>query len=346
MAAANKHKVISPSNLDIIGLSTTTPDTATDFLAIYDASLGGNRKVLIDNLGFSSNAFTIFQPDSGTAPTADSGSDTLTMTSGDSSISVAGNSTTDTIDLEVDIDALTAEATVDSANDYLMMYDASAGVVRKVLVSAVGGGGSTEDVVFNSSAAGTIPLTLEGSTSQTANLFQINNSASTALTTFDSDGYMRITDPTDATTIGIGMIGGSTNHGINFNSTGNNSQVNVRAGNAGLFSFTTNGLAISGTGVYAVRSGIDGTTSAPAYTFNNDRTTGMYRKASNNLALAVDGVEALSMLNGSTSTIQVFGAGQFATGSLPAAASFEGYIAYDTTTQTMKWSNGTSWATI
>lgn len=39
-------------------------------------------------------------------------------------------------------------------------------------------------------------------------------------------------------------------------------------------------------------------------------------------------------------------AGSFATGSLPAAASYEGYIAYDSTTKTMKWSNGTVWATI
>ena len=34
------------------------------------------------------------------------------------------------------------------------------------------------------------------------------------------------------------------------------------------------------------------------------------------------------------------------TGSLPAAASHEGSIRYDVTTKTMKWSNGTVWATI
>jgi hypothetical protein len=35
-----------------------------------------------------------------------------------------------------------------------------------------------------------------------------------------------------------------------------------------------------------------------------------------------------------------------ATGSLPAAGTSEGAIAYDSTTKTMKWSNGTVWATI
>lgn len=36
----------------------------------------------------------------------------------------------------------------------------------------------------------------------------------------------------------------------------------------------------------------------------------------------------------------------FATGNLPTASGCEGSIAYDVTTQTVKWSNGTSWATI
>ncbi len=49
----------------------------------------------------SSNAFTIIQPDSGTSPTATSGHTTLTLTSSDSSISITGNSVTNTIDLKI-----------------------------------------------------------------------------------------------------------------------------------------------------------------------------------------------------------------------------------------------------
>ena len=37
---------------------------------------------------------------------------------------------------------------------------------------------------------------------------------------------------------------------------------------------------------------------------------------------------------------------QYATADLPAAASYEGCIVYDSTTNTVKWSNGSVWATI
>ena len=36
----------------------------------------------------------------------------------------------------------------------------------------------------------------------------------------------------------------------------------------------------------------------------------------------------------------------YATANLPPAADYEGFIVYDSTTQTVKWSNGTVWATI
>jgi hypothetical protein len=45
------------------------------------------------------DAFTTFACDSGTNPVADSATDTITFTSSDASISITGNSTTDTIDL-------------------------------------------------------------------------------------------------------------------------------------------------------------------------------------------------------------------------------------------------------
>lgn len=49
--------------------------------------------------GGGGNAFTIIQPDVGTAPTAGSPTSTLTVTSGDGSVTVTGNSTTNTLDL-------------------------------------------------------------------------------------------------------------------------------------------------------------------------------------------------------------------------------------------------------
>lgn len=47
------------------------------------------------------NSFTTIQPDFGTAPVADSATDTLTLTSLDGTITVTGNASTDTIDLQV-----------------------------------------------------------------------------------------------------------------------------------------------------------------------------------------------------------------------------------------------------
>jgi hypothetical protein len=49
--------------------------------------------------GKATNAFTIIQPDNGTSPTADSKTDTVTLTSSDKSITIDGDSTADSITL-------------------------------------------------------------------------------------------------------------------------------------------------------------------------------------------------------------------------------------------------------
>lgn len=49
-----------------------------------------------------SNAFGVVQPDVGTSPTADAVSDVLTVTSSDDTITVTGDSGTDTLTLNVD----------------------------------------------------------------------------------------------------------------------------------------------------------------------------------------------------------------------------------------------------
>lgn len=52
-------------------------------------------------IGGSTDSFKTIQPISGTSPSADSSTDTLTMTSSDGSIGCAGNSGTDTLDWTV-----------------------------------------------------------------------------------------------------------------------------------------------------------------------------------------------------------------------------------------------------
>lgn len=49
----------------------------------------------------TTNSFTTIQPDHGTSPVASSPTDTLTLTSSDGSVSITGNSTTDTIDFSI-----------------------------------------------------------------------------------------------------------------------------------------------------------------------------------------------------------------------------------------------------
>jgi hypothetical protein len=49
--------------------------------------------------GGGSNTFGTIQTPAGTSPVADSTTDTLTLVSGDSSITITGDATTDTIDI-------------------------------------------------------------------------------------------------------------------------------------------------------------------------------------------------------------------------------------------------------
>ena len=60
-----------------------------------------NFTITNSDLGSSQNIFKTFAVPAGTAPVADSNSDTLTFVSSDSSVTISGNSTTDTIDIKV-----------------------------------------------------------------------------------------------------------------------------------------------------------------------------------------------------------------------------------------------------
>jgi hypothetical protein len=70
--------------------------------------------------GGGGNAFGIIQTPSGTFPTAGVPSDVLTLTSSDSTLSIVGNATTDTVDITLGTSGVTAGtylvtgATIDS----------------------------------------------------------------------------------------------------------------------------------------------------------------------------------------------------------------------------------------
>jgi hypothetical protein len=95
--------------------------------------------------GGASNSFAIIQPDVGTSPTADSATDTLTLTSSDSSITITGNSTTDTVDFVVattppsNLGDLSDVTIASPTNGEVLTYNSSTGEWENQ--SAGGGGG-------------------------------------------------------------------------------------------------------------------------------------------------------------------------------------------------------------
>lgn len=71
------------------------------------------------------NSFFFFQPDIGTTPTPDSPNDTISFTSGDGSIQITGNSTTDTLDFRV------AGASVEGFTTGSVLFAGSSGQITQ-----------------------------------------------------------------------------------------------------------------------------------------------------------------------------------------------------------------------
>jgi hypothetical protein len=96
----------------------------------------------------AANAFSTMQPDNGTAPVADSTTDTLTFTSSDSTVTITGDSVTDTLDF-----VLTDPLVKISANDTTFGY-----LNGKLTITANGGLALTE---VNDGSNETLNVTLD-----------------------------------------------------------------------------------------------------------------------------------------------------------------------------------------
>lgn len=176
-------------------------------------------------------AFGIIQPIAGTSPTATVVSDTLTLSSGDSSISILGSSSTNTLDIRlaaayvntigaIDGTTKSANGAVISSNTlYMQSADASfpglittgtqtfAGIKTfNGLVNANGG--------IDRSSAGTLSI---GTNSATATTINIGNSNATVNiqgnTIFENTQTLTIADPTIVLNSG-GSSGSASNSGI------------------------------------------------------------------------------------------------------------------------------------
>lgn len=109
------------------------PDSAADYVLIYDTSAGNHKKVLLDNL-----------PTGGVAPAngsyvvaAASGLANERLMDGIDGIQVTDNGAGNTIDVGLDIPSLTETADTDGLNDLVAIYDNSLATHRKVRVRAL-----------------------------------------------------------------------------------------------------------------------------------------------------------------------------------------------------------------
>lgn len=77
-------------------VNPTSTDAGSVTLQVDVAS--GDSTINLSSLGTKSDSFATIQPPAGTSPVADAYNDTLTLTSSDSTLTITGNSTTDTLD--------------------------------------------------------------------------------------------------------------------------------------------------------------------------------------------------------------------------------------------------------
>lgn len=74
-----------------------SPQTSGQGTLTIQCDISGDQTINLTSAVLGGNSFTTIQPDFGTSPVADSATDTLTLTSSDSTITITGDSTTDTI---------------------------------------------------------------------------------------------------------------------------------------------------------------------------------------------------------------------------------------------------------
>lgn len=110
------------------------------------------------------NSFSIIQPDVGTSPTADSSNDTLILTSSDNSITITGDSTTDTIDIVLagvaGGDVVGPASSTDSA---IALFDGTTGkLLKNSSITVSSGAISGVDSVTTTTSNGSLTLTANG----------------------------------------------------------------------------------------------------------------------------------------------------------------------------------------
>lgn len=230
----------------------------------------------------------------------------------------------------------------DSASDTLTLTSSDGSI-------NVDGNSTTDTIdfllnrVFETGSVSEITLALKAIASQTARLLDAQDSSGTSLMGIESDGTLTIRDTNSNIDRNI-VRDGEADHGIVTAGNSTNRETWFRSNNFNC-SFNKNGTThYTEKGWY--RTNNRGTTSASMIAFRGDTNTGMYSPANDEFALIAGGVEGFKNTTTEVEAKLPLKLASYATGSLPTASSFEGCIVYDSTTQQVKYSDGSTWTAL
>lgn len=173
----NSKKVIfDPTAHDTnVKLTVLSPHYTVDTVVTWP--LAGGTLVTSTTMG---NAFGIMQPITGTSPTATTASDTLTFTSTDSSIGIAGNSGTNTLDVTLLSVGGSSPSSVNSAT--ILANAATSSNTPNTIVKRDGSGNFS---------AGTITATLNGTATNVTGIVAIANGGTNSSTALNNNRIMQ-----------------------------------------------------------------------------------------------------------------------------------------------------------
>ena len=186
--------------------------------------------------------------------------------------------------------------------------------------------------------AANVAFTVKAAASQTADIFKVTDSNDTDLFTIEDDGTIRIRESTGSTDRVISHLGDS-QCGIAMFGTGGSFRFYVRNNTSLTFEINQNSLTHSG----KIRTALRGSTSAPSFTYSGDAGSGMSFPVNDELSLSAGGVHCLNLTTQLVESKIPHKMASFATASLPNAATFIGCIVFDSDTNQMKYSNGSTW---
>jgi hypothetical protein len=150
------------------------------------------------------------------------------------------------------------------------------GTLHKLLVNPCNTVDNAAAVQFSSPAVGTKPLVVQGFASQTANLQEWQDSAGTVMASVSASGTLQISNTIAANTPLVIRAAASQSSVLTEWRNSSNSTL----------------LTISSTGFIRAPPGSVG---APVYSFEGDTNTGMYRPATDTLALVTTGIDRIRL---------------------------------------------------